>query len=151
MTIVPVLLFAQNLIIKTSQGESLWVSKILLNKKRLKYGRYFNVLLFDFYSDESRAVKVFYCKISGCAANVTDLFCNDERVPFHRPLARCTGTPLNSTVCQHDGRAFISFDGSGVCQFEGELIGYIDTAKCPGIFKLFKILQQNFSCICLNN
>lgn len=151
MTIVPVLLFAQHLIIKTSQGESFWVSKILLKKKRPKYGRYFSALLFDFYSDESRAVKVFYCKISGCAANVTDVFCKDEPVPVHRPLPHCTGTPLNSTVCQHDERAFISYDGNGVCQFEGKLIGYIDAAKCPGIFKLFKILQQNFSCICLNS
>lgn len=147
MTIVLVLLFAQNPIIKTSQGES---AKFYWTKQRLKYGRYFSALLFVFYSDESRAVKVFYCNVSGCAANVTDLFCNDEPVPFHRPLPHCKGTPLNSTVCQHDGRAFVSYDGNNGCQFEG-LIGYIATAKCPGIFKLFKILQPNFSCICLNN
>lgn len=144
---VHVLLFAQYLVIKTSQGKSLWVSKILLNKKRPKYGRYFDALLFDFYSDGSHAVKVFYCKISGCVANVTDVFCKDEPVPVHRPLPNCTGTPLNNTVCQHDGRVFISYDGNGDCEFEGKLIGYIDTAKCPGIFKLFKILQQNFAWI----
>lgn len=36
--VVRVLLFAQHLIIKTSQGKSLWVSKILLNKKGQNMG-----------------------------------------------------------------------------------------------------------------
>ncbi|XP_051279641.1 uncharacterized protein LOC127376620 isoform X2 [Dicentrarchus labrax] len=76
-----------------------------------------------------RSVQVFYCKIPRCAANVTDVFCNDKPVFSNNNIAECAGPPPPNTVCQQDSRAFVSTDTAGLCDFEGRA-GYIETKKC---------------------
>lgn len=77
-------------------------------------------------------MQVFYCKDSGCASNVTQVFCNDNLLFSHALIADCTGLPQPNTVCQHDGQAFVSIDTPGSCDFEGD--SYIKTEKCTGIY-----------------
>ncbi|XP_045891088.1 uncharacterized protein LOC123960414 isoform X2 [Micropterus dolomieu] len=73
--------------------------------------------------------QVFFCQNPGCAANVTCVYCNDELLHSHTPIADCSGHPPPSTVCQHDGRAFVSTDANADCEFEG-ISGYMKTEKC---------------------
>ncbi|XP_078105823.1 uncharacterized protein LOC144517611 [Sander vitreus] len=72
---------------------------------------------------------VFSCKNPGCATNVTCVFCNDNLIWRHSHIANCTGPPPPNTVCQQEGRAFVSIDTHGDCEFEGK-DGYIRTEKC---------------------
>lgn len=75
---------------------------------------------------------MFFCKAQGCAANVTNVFCNDKEVKQDPPIQPCKGLPPPNTVCQYDGRAFVSNDSDGNCEFEGA-DSYIETSKCTGI------------------
>ncbi|XP_028434760.1 uncharacterized protein LOC114556103 isoform X2 [Perca flavescens] len=77
----------------------------------------------------NQSVWLFFCKDPGCATNVTCVFCNDNLIWRHNHIANCTGTPPLNTVCQHGGRAFVSIDTHGECEFEGKG-SYIRTAKC---------------------
>ncbi|XP_026199551.1 uncharacterized protein LOC113150984 [Anabas testudineus] len=81
----------------------------------------------------SSVLQVFYCKSSGCAFNVTQVFCNDELLFSETQIADCTGLPPPNTVCQHGGRAFVSIDTPGSCDFEGA--SYIKTTKCTNSTK----------------
>lgn len=90
------------------------------------------LILFD-VADGNSSVLTFFCKIPGCVTNVTDIFCKEEQIPTHTPFEDCTGTPPPNTVCQHDGRAFVSINADGECDFEGKH-GYIETQKCTGIY-----------------
>ncbi|CAK6970509.1 uncharacterized protein LOC121903874 [Scomber scombrus] len=72
---------------------------------------------------------VFYCETPDCATNVTRVFCNDNLLFSDANIPKCTGPPSPSTVCQHNGRAFISRDTDGPCEFEGPN-GYMETKKC---------------------
>lgn len=71
---------------------------------------------------------VFFCKAQGCAAHVTHVLCKDKNLPIHTPIPNCTGPPPPNTVCQYDGRAFVSIISDGNCDFERD--DYIDTEKC---------------------
>ncbi|XP_042344990.1 uncharacterized protein LOC121945051 isoform X2 [Plectropomus leopardus] len=64
----------------------------------------------------------------GCATDVTHVFCNNELVFNNSHIAQCTGPPPPNTVCQNDGRAFVSTDTDGDCEFEGD--ARIETLKC---------------------
>lgn len=75
-------------------------------------------------------VQLFFCETPGCATDVTRVFCNDELVFSNTDIRSCTGLPPPNTVCQHDGRAFISRNTDSVCQFEGA-DDYMKTEKCP--------------------
>lgn len=76
--------------------------------------------------------QLFFCTIPGCAADVAYVFCNEKRLFSRTRIADCTGPPPPNTLCQHDGRAFVSTDRDGACEFEGE-DRFIDTTKCTGI------------------
>lgn len=91
-------------------------------------------------------MQLFFCKIPGCAANVTKVFCNNELVIDRIDIADCTGAPPLMTVCQRDGRAFVSIDTDGDCEFE-EKAGYIQTEKCTGIYFYFPKLSCDFLAI----
>lgn len=81
------------------------------------------------------SIQVFYCKVPGCAANVTKVCCKDEFLFIQPPMADCSGPPQPKTVCQRDGHAFVSIDTLGSCEFERD--AYIETEKCTGIGLLF--------------
>lgn len=83
------------------------------------------------------SVNISFCKIPGCAANVTKVFCNDKLLFNSGGIKKCTGPPPPRSVCQHDGRAFVSTDADAVCEFEGK-DGYIETGKCKGIYFYFQ-------------
>ncbi|XP_049907266.1 uncharacterized protein LOC126394486 isoform X2 [Epinephelus moara] len=69
----------------------------------------------------NQSVQVFFCKDPGCAANVTHIFCSDKSVNFsHTHITECSGPPPPNNVCQHDGRAFVSKDTAGSCDFEDQ-------------------------------
>ncbi|KAK2902195.1 hypothetical protein Q8A73_011941 [Channa argus] len=72
------------------------------------------------------SLQVFFCSNPGCVANVTQVFCNDELLIT--PITDCTDLPPPNSVCQHGGRAFVSIDTPGSCDFEGG--SYIKTEKC---------------------
>ncbi|XP_044053293.1 uncharacterized protein LOC122876716 isoform X2 [Siniperca chuatsi] len=81
------------------------------------------------------SVQLFFCKIPGCAANVTCVYCNDKLLfTRHTHITSCTGPPSPNTVCQHDGRAFVSTNADE-CEFEGTS-GYIKTEKCTDHSKI---------------
>ncbi len=88
-------------------------------------------------------MQLFFCKTPGCAAKVTKVFCNDELLTDHVDITDCTGAPPIDTVCQRDGRAFVSVDADGNCEFEGKAV-YIQTEKCPGIY--FNFLKPLIYC-----
>lgn len=95
------------------------------------------LILFDI-ADGDSSVLTFFCVKPGCVTDVTDIFCNEKQIPSHTPFEDCTGTPPPNAVCQHDGRAFVSINADGDCDFEGKG-GYIKTRKCTGIsFYLLK-------------
>ncbi|XP_026176883.1 uncharacterized protein LOC113138560 [Mastacembelus armatus] len=73
-------------------------------------------------------LKVFFCKAPGCVTDVKKVFCNDKSVSIGDPIIKCTGPPPLNSVCQYDGRAFVSTDTSDSCDFEGD--SYIETTKC---------------------
>ncbi|XP_070821271.1 uncharacterized protein [Chaetodon trifascialis] len=77
----------------------------------------------------NRSARLFFCVIQGCAANVTHAFCNDVRIFSGSHIANCAGPLTPNAVCQHDGRAFLSTDTDGDCEFEGK-VNSIDTKKC---------------------
>ncbi|XP_028268963.1 uncharacterized protein LOC114440719 isoform X2 [Parambassis ranga] len=78
------------------------------------------------------SMQLFFCQIAGCAANVTTVFCNDQFVWNNTtPAAYCSGPPPPGTVCQHEGRAFVSTSTNGSCEFENTE-GYIETTSCSG-------------------
>ncbi|XP_042277201.1 uncharacterized protein LOC121903874 [Thunnus maccoyii] len=77
-------------------------------------------------------VQLFFCKTPGCATDVTRVFCNDKLVFSNTDIISCTGPPPPNTVCQHNGRAFISRDTHGVCEFEGA-DDYMETKECPDL------------------
>nr|XP_020450156.1 uncharacterized protein LOC109956977 [Monopterus albus]XP_020450157.1 uncharacterized protein LOC109956977 [Monopterus albus] len=74
------------------------------------------------------SVQTFFCKDPGCADNITKVFCNDKRLT-DRQMADCTGPPPPNTVCQRDGRAFVSTDAHGKCEFEGVSF-FLPTGDC---------------------
>lgn len=84
----------------------------------------------------NRTVQLFFCKIPGCAANVINVFCNDKLLFSHTHTTNCMGPPQPGAVCQHDGRAYVSIDTDGDCEFEGK-DGYIETQKYTGIYFFF--------------
>ncbi|KAK2837360.1 hypothetical protein Q5P01_014572 [Channa striata] len=73
-------------------------------------------------------LQVFFCSDPGCAANVTNIFCNDKPLSSVTPLTECTDLPPPNSVCQHDGRAFVSINTTGTCEFERGY--YMNTEKC---------------------
>lgn len=74
--------------------------------------------------------KLFFCMYPGCAKNVTTIFCDDEPVSFdHIADCRPAGPPPPQTVCQHDGRAFVFTNTSGLCDFE-VISRHIKTGNC---------------------
>lgn len=75
---------------------------------------------------------IYYCETPGCGNNVTDIFCDDHRLPFHHLFEECTGPPPVNTACLHNGRIFVSNNEARICEFEGD-DGYIATKKCTGI------------------
>ncbi|XP_040927959.1 uncharacterized protein LOC114861846 isoform X2 [Betta splendens] len=77
---------------------------------------------------DGNTTALFYCTEPGCALKVNKVFCNDEPVPFNSPMKECTGAPPPNTVCQRGGRAFVSTNTSGPCEFEADT--YIQTKKC---------------------
>lgn len=144
LTIVSLLLFALAPVLcselTASQGISSLVNTTQDKKKLSVYVTYFNAILYD-VADGG----IFYCKIPGCAANVTDIFCNEKQLPIRAPLVDCTGPPPRNTVCQYNGRAFVFNNAHGDCDFEGK-DGYIQTQKCTGIyFPLF--ISSHMFCI----
>lgn len=108
--------------------------------------KFFSTILYDVADGW-----IFYCKIPGCATNVTDIFCNDKQIPYQTPFAVCTGPPSRNTVCQLNGRSFVSTNANGNCEFEGK-DGHIPTQKCTGSYCYFftsnhcsVVLLQSFS------
>lgn len=77
----------------------------------------------------NRSADLFFCKVPGCAADVTVVFCNDVQVFRGLHITECAGRPTPKSVCQRDGRAFVSVVTGGQCEFEGKGI-YILTEKC---------------------
>lgn len=75
---------------------------------------------------------IYYCETPGCGNNVTDIFCDDLRLPFHHLFEECTGPPPVNTACLHNGRIFVSNNEAQICELEGD-DGYIATKKCTGI------------------
>ncbi|KAG8012087.1 Phosphatidylinositol 4-phosphate 5-kinase type-1 beta, partial [Nibea albiflora] len=67
-------------------------------KKKKQYVRCFIDILYD-VTGGSRAVQLFFCKIPGCADNVTHVFCNDQEF-FNgtRHIPDCTGLPEPNTT-----------------------------------------------------
>ncbi|XP_008279684.1 uncharacterized protein LOC103357072 [Stegastes partitus] len=65
-------------------------------------------------------VQTFYCKPKGCAENVTQVFCEDEPLLNSSNIPNCSGPPQLNSVCQHDGRAFVSTSMNGDCDFEAD-------------------------------
>ncbi|KAM4745163.1 uncharacterized protein FYW61_010928 isoform 1-T3 [Anableps anableps] len=63
-------------------------------------------------------MQLFYCKPAGCVVNVTRVFCDDRLLQLELP--NCSGSPLVHTVCQHNGRAFVSSPAGTTCEFEEE-------------------------------
>ncbi|KAL7391770.1 hypothetical protein ABVT39_014533 [Epinephelus coioides] len=52
------------------------------------------------------------------------------KLNFNRThITECSGPPPPNNVCQHDGRAFVSTDTAGSCEFE-DSVDYMDTEKC---------------------
>lgn len=100
----------------------------------LKNVRYFMKTLCD-VTGGNTSLQVFYCKDSGCASNVTQVFCNDKLLFSQTLIADCAGLHRPNTVCQHDDQAFVSIDTPGSCDFEGD--SYIKTEKCTGIYFFF--------------
>lgn len=83
---------------------------------------------------------LFFCEPPGCAANVEVVYCNDKNVfaVLNETIKDCSGFPPPNTVCQRDGRAFVSTNSDGQCDFEG--LNYsITTIKCEGIQYYFSI------------
>ena len=75
----------------------------------------------------------FYCEAPDCAARVKSVFCNDKQLLSGDRIQECAGPPPPDSVCQHQGRAFVSTVSGAECEFEGT-DSYIKTKKCTGIY-----------------
>ena len=75
----------------------------------------------------------FYCEAPDCAARVKSVFCNDKQLLSGDRIQECAGPPPPDSVCQHQGRAFVSTVSGATCEFEGT-DSYIKTKKCTGIY-----------------
>ncbi|XP_068559889.1 uncharacterized protein [Cebidichthys violaceus] len=92
----------------------------------------------------NRSAQLFFCSIPGCADDVTSIFCNEVQLLVHSFIANCTGPPPPNTACQHDGRAFVSIDTDGDCEFEGKS-SYIETKKCTDHSNICAFISANTS------
>ncbi|CAB1438429.1 unnamed protein product [Pleuronectes platessa] len=101
----------------------------------------FTVLLSQFISElvqcfpaaaGGKGVKQFYCEDPDCAAHVARVFCDNVLVSFAAPIEECAGNLPPDSVCQHQGRAFVSTVSGGTCDFEGTDV-YIKTKKCTDL------------------
>ncbi|XP_031705480.1 uncharacterized protein LOC116384707 [Anarrhichthys ocellatus] len=92
----------------------------------------------------NRSPQLFFCNISGCAFDMTHVYCNDVDLMNQTGIADCTGPPPPNTVCRHGGRAFFSIDTDGVCEFEGKS-GYIVTEKCTDQSNICAFISANIS------
>ncbi|XP_056233469.1 uncharacterized protein LOC130170277 isoform X1 [Seriola aureovittata] len=87
---------------------------------------------------------VYFCEVPGCASNVTKIFCKDELVVTDKHIPDCAGhLPPPKSVCQHDGRAFVSSDTDDPCEFEGE--AYIETRKCTATSDICSLTRDTKS------
>ncbi|XP_075955797.1 uncharacterized protein LOC142957723 [Anarhichas minor] len=92
----------------------------------------------------NRSAQLFSCNSSGCADDVTGVYCNDVDLMTQTRIADCTGPPPPNTVCRHGGRAFVSIDTDGDCEFEGKS-GYIVTEKRTDHSNIWAFISANTS------
>ncbi|KAK9522663.1 hypothetical protein VZT92_019112 [Zoarces viviparus] len=93
----------------------------------------------------NRSARLFFCNVSGCADDVTSVYCTDDvDLLTHTRITDCTGPPQPNTVCRHDGRAFVSSDTHGYCDFEGKS-GYIVAEKCTDHSNICAFMSANAS------
>ncbi|XP_035620060.1 uncharacterized protein LOC118377294 isoform X4 [Oncorhynchus keta] len=61
-----------------------------------------------FTSNDHQSLSCIACKIPGCAADVTKIWCGEDELLKGLPIPLCTSISQKSkTVCQHDGRTFV--------------------------------------------
>ncbi|XP_042277203.1 uncharacterized protein LOC121903875 isoform X2 [Thunnus maccoyii] len=85
-------------------------------------------------------MQLFFCETPGCATDVTRVFCNDKLVFNNTDIISCTDLPPPNTVCQHNGRAFISRDIASVCEFE-RANGYMETKECTDLSNICDLIN----------
>lgn len=100
--------------------------------------------MFSLYNSTggNSSLDVIYCKAAGCAANVSKVFCQDKCVFENKDVPDCRGRPSLHSVCQKDGRAFVSAPKATSCEFESKN-SYITTIRCTGNY----VLLFSVSCV----
>ncbi|XP_071383975.1 uncharacterized protein [Centroberyx affinis] len=79
-------------------------------------------------SGKKSAHKVLACMNPGCAANVTQVYCNNILIFNKADIPDCKSILEPMKVCKCGGRAFVNTTGD--CDFEGEWGNHID--RYPG-------------------
>ncbi|XP_076007201.1 uncharacterized protein LOC143001458 [Genypterus blacodes] len=88
----------------------------------------------------SSVAMVVKCVSPGCAAQVKDIFCDNENMGFdHSNIPQCTDVPAPKTTCQSDGLAYFSMDRNCICEFEGN--SHINTTTLSDIGAVSAMLK----------